>query len=61
MLSSIAIASEVIPSVIRGLSSAPETENVIGCSGGTKGNKQYSCSSKRFIEEPVSVKIVIGL
>ena len=61
MLSSIVMGSEVIPSAIRGLSSAPETENFIGCSGGTKDNEQYSCSSKRFIEEPVSVKIVIGL
>ena len=52
---------EVIPSAIRDLSSGPETENCIGRSGGTKDNKQYSCSSKRFIEEPVSIKIVIGL
>ena len=61
MLSSVAVDSEVIPSAIRGLSSAPETENCIGCSCGTKGNKQYSCSSKRLIEEPVSIKIVIVL
>ena len=60
MLSLIAMDSEVIPSAIRGLSSAPETENCIGCSGGTKDNEQYSCSSKRLIEEPVSIKIVIG-
>ena len=52
---------EVIPSVIRGLSSAPETENCIGCSGGTKDNEQYSCSFKRLIEEPVSIKHMIGL
>ena len=58
---SIAMDSEVIPSAIRGLSSAPETENCIGCSGGTKDNEQYSCSSKRLIGEPVSIKIVIGL
>ena len=53
--------SKVIPSAIRGLSSAPETENYIGCSGGEKDNKQYSSSSKRLIEEPVSIKIVVGL
>ena len=52
---------EVTPSAIRGLSSAPETENCIGCSGGTMDNEQYSCSSKRVIEEPVFIKIVIGL
>ena len=61
MLSSIARGSEVRPSAIRGLSSTPETENWIGCSGGTKDSKQYNCSSKRLIEEPVSIKIVIGL
>ena len=60
MLSSIAIDGKVIPSAIRGLSSVPEIENCIGCSGGTKDNEQYSCSSKRLIEEPVSIKIVIG-
>ena len=59
--SSIAIDSEVIPSAIRGLSSAPETENCIGCSSRTKDNEQYSCSSKRLIKEPVSFKIVIAL
>ena len=53
--------SEVIPSAIRSLSSAPKTENCIGCSSRTKDIKQYSCSSKRFIEEPVSIKIVIAL
>ena len=60
-LSSIAMDSGVIPSLIRGLSSAPETENCIGCSGGTKDNEQYSCWFKRLIEELVSIKIVIGL
>ena len=53
--------NEVIPSDLRGLKSAPETENCIDCRGGTKDNRKYSCSSKRLIEEPVSIKIVIGL
>ena len=61
VLSSIAMDSEFIPSAITGLSSAPETENCIGCSSWTKDNKQYNCSSKRLIEEPVSIDIVIGL
>ena len=61
MLSSIAMDSEVIPNAITGLPSVPETENCIGCSGETKDFKQYSCSSKRLIEESVSIKIVIGL
>ena len=61
VFSSIAINSEVIPSKIRCLSSAPETENCIDWSGGTKDNDQYSCSSKRLIEEPLSIKNVIGL
>ena len=52
--------SEVIPSAIRGMSSAPETENCIGCSGGEKDNKQCSSSSRRLIEEPVSINIVVG-
>ena len=60
-LSSIAMDSEAIPSPMRGLSSAPETENCLGCSCGTKDNEQYSCSSNRLIEELVSIKIVIGL
>ena len=61
VLSSIAMDREVITSAIRDLSSAPETENCIGCSGGTMDKEQYSCSSKRLIEKPVSIKIVIGL
>ena len=40
---------------------SPETENYIGCSGGTMDNEQYSYSSKRLMEEPISIKIVIGL
>ena len=60
-LSSIAMDSEAIPSPLRGLSSAPETENCLGCTCGTKDNDQYSCSSKRLIEELVSIKIVTGL
>ena len=43
--------SKVVLSAIRGLSSAPESENCTGCSIGTKDNKQYSCSSKRLIED----------
>ena len=35
--------------------------NCIGCIVGTKDNEQYSCSSKRHIEEPVFIKIVIRL
>ena len=61
MLPSISMDTEATPSAIRGLSSTPETENCIGSSGGTKDNEQYSCSFKRLIEEPVSIKIVIGL
>ena len=61
VLSLIAMDSKVIPSAIRGLPSAPETEICIGCSGGTKANEQYSCSSKRLIEEHVSIKIAIVL
>ena len=53
--------SEVIPSAIRGLPCAPETENCIGCSSGTMDNEQYSCYSKMLMEEPVSIKTVIGL
>ena len=61
VLSSKAMDSEVIPSAMRDLSSTPETENCIGCSDGTKDNEQYSCSSEKLIEEPISIKIVIGL
>ena len=61
MLSSIARDSEVTPSAIRSLSSVLETENCIGCSGGTQDYGQYNCSSNRLIEKPVSIKIVIGL
>ena len=61
MLPSIAMDSEVIPSAIRGLPCAPETENCIGCSSGTMDNEQYSCYSKMLMEEPVSIKTVIGL
>ena len=46
----------VLPSVIKGLSSAPDAENGRGFSGGTEES-----SSKRLMEEPVSIKIVIGL
>ena len=40
---------------------SPETENCLGCSSGTMDNEQYSYSSKRLMEKPVSIKIVIGL
>ena len=60
-LSSIAKGSEVRFSTIRGLSSAPETENCIGCSDWTKDSKWCNCLSKRLIEESVSIKIVVGL
>ena len=61
VLSSIAMDSDVMPSARRSLPSATETKNCIGCSGGTKESKQYNCLSKRFMEEPISFKTVIGL
>ena len=51
----------VLPSSIKGLSSAPDAENGRGFTGGTEESEQYNCSSKRLMEEPVSIKIVIGL
>ena len=61
MASSIAMDMTVLPSAIRGLLSVPETENGMGCSGGTKESEKYNCSSMRLMEEPVSIKIKMGL
>ena len=51
----------VLPNAIRGLWSAPEIENSMHCSGGTEESQYYNCSSKRLMEEPVSIKIMMGL
>ena len=57
----IAMENVAVPNATRGLSPASETENQIGCSGGMKDSEKYRCSSKRLIEEPASIKIVMGM
>lgn len=52
---------KILPWAIRRWSSAPETKIGIGCSGGIEESQQYNYSSKRLVEEPVSIKILMGL
>ena len=56
-----AMDMKILPWAIRGWSSAPETKNGMGCSGGIEESQKYNYSSKRLVEEPVSIKIVMGL
>ena len=51
----------VLPSAIRDLSSAPETENSMDCSGELRKVCSIIVRPKRLMEDPVSIKIVMGL
>ena len=55
------IGKIVLRHKIRGFSSVPKNENWMGCSCGMEESEYYSFSTKRFIEEPVSIKTEIIL
>lgn len=55
--SSTAIGNTVLPKEIACLSSVSKTENSMSCSGGIEESEYYSFSSKKLIEELVSIKI----
>ena len=55
--SSMAIGNTVLPKEIARLSSVSKTANSMSCSGGIEDSEYYSFSSKKLIEELVSIKI----
>lgn len=55
--SSTAIGNTVLPKEIACLSSVSKTENSMSCSGGIEESEYYSFSSRKLIEELVSIKI----